>query len=206
MSFPIGVTSVLSGASISQLHRWRRTDLLVPEINAKRPPLYSFRDVVALRTVVRLRANTSLQKIRQAFGRLPEYDLTEHVSSYMFAVRGSSIAVQTDEGWLDLVKNPGNFELYTLADIYAPFVTKQGTQVEDFRHPRPHLEVDARRAGGWPVLENTRIGYDVIASAVDNKTLHPEQVSRFYPGVSTAAARDAISFDSEVRQRIGKAA
>jgi hypothetical protein len=51
------------------------------------------------------------------------------------------------------------------------------------------------------VLENTRIGYDVIASAVDNETLHPDEVSRFYPGATTEATLDAMSFDSGVRAR-----
>jgi len=201
--FPIELASVLSGASVHQLRRWRGTNLLVPEANPYSPPLYSFRDVVALRTVVRLRAETSLQKIRAAFRRMPEYALTDHVSEYMFGVRGKSIAVHTDDGWLDLVASPGQYELYSLADIYEPFTTNRGVNVVDFLRPRPHLEIDARRVGGWPVLENTRICYDTIAKAVDNVTLFPQDVARFYPGATEAAALDAISFDDEVRAKAG---
>ena len=62
MALPIGAASVLSGANVWQLERWRGPRLLVPEANAHRPPLHSFRDLVAPRTVVRLRAETSLQK------------------------------------------------------------------------------------------------------------------------------------------------
>ena len=204
MAFPIELTSVLSGASVSQLRRWKT--LLAPEVRDNRPALYSFRDVVALRTVVRLRADASLQKIRAAFGRMPEYDLTEHLSAYQFAVHGSSIAVSTDDGWLDLVNNPGQIELriYTLAEIYQPFTTKTGVDVVNFLHPRPHLEINARRVGGWPVLENTRIGYDVVAALVDNKTVFPADVERYYPGATVESALDAISFDGEVRAKARK--
>ena len=201
MGFPIELASVLSGASVYQLRRWRATGLVPPEANDYRPPLYSFRDIVVLRTVVRLRAETSLQKIRVAFRRMPEYDLTDHLSEYMFAVHGKSISVYTDEHWLDLVTAPGQYELYTLGDIYEPFTTYRGVEVVDFRRPRPHLEVDARRVGGWPVLENTRIGYDTVARAIDNVTLFAADVARFYPGVTEAAALDAVSFDDEVRSK-----
>jgi uncharacterized protein (DUF433 family) len=150
-----------------------------------------------------LRAGTSLQKIRTAFSNLVEYDMTDHVSAYLFAVHGRSIVVSTDDGWLDLVAHPGQPELqfYSLGDIYKPFTTNRGQPVADFRRPRKHLEIDVRRAGGWPVLENTRIGYDTIASAIDNVTIFPSTIARFYPGATEAAANDAISLDAEVRSR-----
>lgn len=198
MAFPVDLTSVLTGATVWQLRRWRATGLLVPETQSARPPLYSFRDIVALRTVARLRAETSLQKIRAAFARLPEYDLTDHVSQYRFATHGKSIAVWTDDRWLDLVAQPGQYELRTLRDIYAPFTTNRGVEVVDFQHPRPHLEVDARRLGGWPVLEGTRINYDVAARAVDNVTIFPKDVQRFYPGATEAAVDDALDFADQV--------
>lgn len=198
MAFPVELTSVLTGATVWQLRRWRSTGLLVPEASPSDPPLYSFRDIVALRTVTRLRAETSLQKIRAAFTRLPTYDLTDHVSQYMFATHGKSIAVQTDEGWLDLVSKPGQYELHTLGDVYAPFVTNRGIDVVDFLHPRPNLEVDARRLGGWPVLKGTRIDYDVAARAVDNVTIFPKDVARFYPGATEASVDDALDFAEQV--------
>ena len=93
----------------------------MPEVSKKRPPLYSFRDLVALRTVAWLRTNTSLQKVRRAFAQLGEFDLTDHPAAYEFAVGGGGIAVWTDAGFMDLVKNPGQYQFYTLADVFRPF-------------------------------------------------------------------------------------
>ena len=77
MSYPPKLTAALTGATIRQLSHWRSSRapagaVLVPEISSGRPLLYSFRDVVALRTCVRLRQETSLQKIRRALDTLRE--------------------------------------------------------------------------------------------------------------------------------------
>lgn len=199
MSFPVELTAALTGASSYQLQRWRSSGLLKPE-DGTSPVLYSFRDLVALRTVVRLRSETSLQKIRTAVARLPEYDLTDHMAEYQFATDGKTIAVSTDEGFLDLVKRPGQYHLFSLSKIYEPFTAKSGKEVVDFRRPRQHLQVDARRLGGWPTIEGTRVGYDTIAAVVDGKSITAENVAHFYPGVTQVAAYDAIDFDRYVRQ------
>jgi len=57
------MAAALSGATISQLRHWRsvRTGpLLAPEISTAPRAVYSFQDLLALRTFVRLRENTSL--------------------------------------------------------------------------------------------------------------------------------------------------
>ncbi|MGY6651397.1 MerR family transcriptional regulator [Amycolatopsis sp. TRM77291] len=81
--FPTGLTSVLSGASVAQLRSWNRTGLLVPEVATEPYLLYSYRDVVALRSVVHLRREQSLQKIRKAFTNANELDFSEHPSRYL---------------------------------------------------------------------------------------------------------------------------
>ena len=95
MVFPIELAATLSGASRTQLNRWRSTGLLVPEIQAYRPPLYSFRDLVALRAVVFLRAETSLQRVRRAFANLPEMNFSEHPAEYKLATDGRTIVIWT---------------------------------------------------------------------------------------------------------------
>lgn len=147
MSFPLDLTVTLTGVTRWQLSHWRKTGLLVPEVQAYRPPLYSFRDLVALRTVAKLRAETSLQKVCRAFKNLSEFDLTEHPSAYRFATDGKTIAVWTDNGFMDIVRNPGQYHIYLLEDIFRPFVNKRGQKVADFEAPRPRISVDPHRLG-----------------------------------------------------------
>ncbi|UQE75108.1 DUF433 domain-containing protein [Gordonia sp. PP30] len=193
--FPVELTIALTGVTRSQLDNWRRTELLIPEVNPTRPPLYSFRDLVALRTVAWLRTSTSLQKVRRAFAQLEEFDLTDHPSAYKFAVGGGSIAVWTDAGFMDLVKTPGQYQLYTLADMFRPFNNRNDEPIVDFQRPRPTLTVDPRKLGGWPTIDGTRVPFDTVADALSGDLpISEEQVRAFYPGVSPSAAHDALDF------------
>lgn len=176
--------------------------MLVPQINAKRPPLYSFADLVLLRTVVHLRADTSIQKIRKALSNLSDFDLNEHPSEYRFGTDGRTVVVWTDETFMDLVRNPGQMVIVTLADIYEPFLSPRGEVVVDFRRPREHLEVNPRRLGGWPTIEGSRIGFDTISTLMEGGDLEPEQVAQFYPTVSPAAVADAVDFAKHVKDRM----
>lgn len=198
MSFPVDLTVTMTGVTRYQLVHWRKTGLLVPEVSAYRPPLYSFRDLIALRTVARLRIEASLQKVRQAFKNLPVFELTEHPSAYKFATDGKTIAVLTPEGFMDVVKHPGQLHIYSFDDIFKPFVNRRGDEVIDFRAPRPKLSVDPHRLGGWPTITGTRVPYDTIATALRGGDLRPEDVKHYYPGVSKAAAKDALSFADQV--------
>lgn len=200
MAFPVDLASTLTGASVNTLRRWSRQELIVPELSSKRPMLYSFRDLVVLRSVCFLRSEISLQKIRKAFARMPEQDLTEHLSEYKFATDGVTVVVWTDDGFVDLVKSPGQFHLVTLADIYRPFLNQAKRDVVDFERPRRRIEVTPARLGGFPTILGTRVPYDTVAQLQRGPSaVRPEDIKRFFPGVTKAAALDAVDFADEVQ-------
>ena len=84
MAYATKMAAALSGATVSQLRHWRnpRTGpLLVPEIAATPRAVYSFQDVLVLRSFVRLREHASLQKIRSAIGNLRDIGEVGHLAS-----------------------------------------------------------------------------------------------------------------------------
>lgn len=198
MVYPVDLTSALTGATINQLQHWRSSRLLDAEHRDGRLILYSFRDLVALRTFVKLRAKAPLQQIRKALDSLKDMNLTEHPSTYHLQADGNSIVLVDQDGAVDLVARPGQTTLATLEDIYAPFETRDGRQVVDFRHPRPLLEIMEGRMWGLPTIRNTRVVYDSVASLV-GPGVTPEQVPLHYPSVPVAAVYDAMDFDAEVQ-------
>lgn len=200
MAFDVKLTSLLTGATPSQLERWRRIGVLVPETRAKRPPLYSFRDLVALRTLVFLRAQTSGQRLARAFSTMDMLALTEHPSRYSLGTDGDTIVVLDPDSHqtVDLVRNPGNAVHATFADVFRSFEDFRGRPVVDFQRPSEHLQVDLRTLGGWPTVQNTRVPYDLVAQLVDNESVFPEDVTELYPNVSAAAAQDAVEFSAKV--------
>ena len=162
--------------------------------------LYSFRDLIALRTIVFLRNETSLQRVRRALANLDVIDMTEHPSAYTFATDGRTIGVvdAANNQVVDLVRSPGQTSDLSLASAFERFTTKSGKDVPSFLRPRPRIQVSPRRMGGWPTVRGTRITYDAIADLVDNRTIFPADVPNYYP-VDMADVNDALDFAREVK-------
>lgn len=196
--FPIDLAATLSGATISQLSNWRRSDLLRPEVSGN-PVLYSFRDIMALRTLSKLRSRVPLQRIRKAFAALSEFDLTEHPSAYSLVTDDSSIFIVHDDGEAtDLVINKGQSIITGLTDIFAPFVNLRGREVPDLVNPRPRLSLSEKMLGGFPAIKGTAVPYDRVTTLLRDGSVPMQYISHFYPSVSPADAEDAIDFEAEV--------
>lgn len=202
MPYPTHVAAALSGATLRQLGYWRqrkngKPPLLVPEVRARGRLLYSFRDIIALRTFVYLREELPLQRIRKAVGNLRELGNTDHLSSYRLYSDGKSVLWSEDEderGLVDLYERPGQYRMKAvMRDILKPFKNRQGEQVVDLLHPRLHVQVDPEIKGGYPVVRNTRIPYDLVGGLVADG-LPVDEVAYFYPPVDAEAARDAYDF------------
>lgn len=202
MSYSPKLAAALSGATIRQLSHWRRpgpddTAVLTPELSAIRPILYSFRDVVALRTCVRLREEASLQRIRRALDALrTDLGLRDHLSSYQLVADGSSIYLADEDHAVDLTSQRGNVVIHQIVDVLQPFYV-QGRQIPSLLDPRPHVEVDPAVRGGEPVITGTRIPYEDVASLMRDGVA-AEDIRDFFPHVTAEAARDALDFASYV--------
>jgi uncharacterized protein (DUF433 family) len=198
MSYGPKLAAALSGATLRQLAHWRkaapgRGAVLVPEISTVRPVLYSFRDVVALRTCVKLRNDASLQKIRRALDTLrDELRERDHLSEYRLVADGSSIYLVAPEQVVDLVRRKANIVIHQMVDVLRPFY-RDGRHIPDLLRPRDHVTVDPAVRGGVPVIEGTRVPYDEVAALLRDG-VPAERISDYYPSVTATAARDAADF------------
>lgn len=200
MSFTPVVAAALSGASTGQLAYWRSArapePLLAPAHHEPRSRAsYSYRDVVALRTFVYLRSrDVPLQRIRKAVASLRQLGHDEHLSEYSLVAMGHDIVlrISADEA-IDLTGSPGQGLLAQMVDIFGPFVNMQAEDVVDLRRPKPGISVDPEVRGGFPVVEGTRVPYDLVSSLLDDG-LVIAAISDLYPSVSVDAARGAADF------------
>ncbi|GGO68484.1 DUF433 domain-containing protein [Nonomuraea cavernae] len=209
MSYSPQLAAALSGATLRQLAHWRKAGsgrgaVLVPEISAFRPVLYSFRDVMALRTCVKLRNDASLQKIRKALDTLRD-DLGErdHLSAYRLVADGSSIYLAGPDQAIDLVRSKANVVIHEMVDVLRPFY-RDGRHIPDLLRPRDHVTVDPAVRGGIPVIEGTRVPYDEVAALLRDG-VPADRIPDYYPSVTATAAREAADFadyvDSYAPQR-----
>lgn len=167
--------------------------------------MYSFRDVVALRTVAYLREDVSLQRIHRAVETLRNLGSREHLSRYRLVADGGSVVWVTEDdaenpaAGVDLVLRPGQGVLVRLGDVLSPFTNAAGVQVPDFTNPRPKVQVDADVLAGYPVVAGTRVPFDLVAGLVAGG-IPVERVGHYYPGVGAAAAAQAADYAAYVDQ------
>lgn len=198
MAYATKMAAALSGATVHQLRHWRSTKtgpLLAPEIAAAPRALYSFQDVLALRTFVRLRENASLQKIRTAIGHLRNLGEAAPLASYRLVSdqRGNIQLISGAEA-VNLTNKPGQMQLIAvIGDVIESFAVRAGVLVPDLLQPRPGLAVDPETQGGVPVIAGTRVPYDTVAGLMRDGVA-AEQIGEYYPAVSAEAARDALDF------------
>jgi uncharacterized protein (DUF433 family)/DNA-binding transcriptional MerR regulator len=198
MAYATKMAAALSGATVSQLRHWRSSrtgPLLAPEIAAAPRAVYSFQDVLALRTFVRLRENASLQKIRTAIGNLRDIGEASHLASYrLVSDKSGNIQLLTEDQAVDLGKMPGQLQLVAvIGDIIEPFAARAGVLVPHLLRPRPALSVDPETQGGTPVIFGTRVPYDAVASLMRDG-VPADRIADYYPAVSAMAASDALDF------------
>ncbi|EEW50461.1 putative toxin-antitoxin system, antitoxin component [Corynebacterium efficiens YS-314] len=208
MAFPIELTVALSGATKHQLYSWNKKGLLSPEISTDRIEgfLWSFRDIVALRTFIKLRSDHSLQAIRKALTNLRELSLTEHPSTYTLTSDGTSVFLVEDDGKnaTDLLRERGQKIITNLDDVLKGFrhPSNKG-DVVDLLHPRKRLEVNEGKLGGFPTIRGTRVAYDTIANLIYDGEVRPKDVELYFPDVTAADAKDALDFYHQVERGEG---
>lgn len=197
MAYSSHLAAALSGCSLRQLAYWRSSrghePLLPAELATDTRAIYSFRDVIALRTVAYLREDVSLQKIRQAVANLRDLGNREHLSRYRLVASGRSIIWVVGEEAVDLVLRPGQQVMAQMSDVLAPFVNARGLDVPDLFRPRELVSVDQDVLAGYPVIAGTRVPFDAIASLVADG-VPPEEIDIYYPQVSADAAEQAHDY------------
>jgi uncharacterized protein (DUF433 family) len=118
---------------------------------------------------------------------------TEHLSSYTLVAAGRDVLWKiSDRAAVDLTNQPGQHVIAQMVDIFAAFPVRR-REVVPLLQPKPGVAVNPEVRGGYPVIEGTRVPYDLVAALIADG-VPPEGISAFYPSVAPAAARGARDF------------
>lgn len=197
MPYSPPLAATLSGATVRQLAYWRRNTsdhapLLLPEFSRTPRVLYSYQDIVALRMFVRLRSDTSLQRIRKAVAWLEKHHPDTHLSRHKMEAQpgGRTIVwISRDRDYFDVVEQPGQAGIQiVMGDLFDEFKTATGRRVPDLMTPAPGVTVDPGVRGGFPVMSGTRVPFNIIAR-LHADGLEPAEIRELYPGIH---ARDVV--------------
>jgi uncharacterized protein (DUF433 family)/DNA-binding transcriptional MerR regulator len=203
--------AALSGVPRSTVYYWARKGHLIPAV-ALKPRLWSYTDLLALRTIYWLRQPkkafelevpaTSMLKVRHALDQLRKLDLD------LFEEERPAIAVTTDgevaihAAALPLQRVDGQFLERGLVDILGPFEGLEGSKGPDLLRPRSGLRIIPRKISGAPHIEGTRLPTQSIF-ALSRRGFSIEQLAAVYPFVSRQSLLESIELESQLQENAG---
>jgi uncharacterized protein (DUF433 family) len=211
-AYPADRASALSGVPRSTLHYWARHEVLIPSISPERVKLWSYPDLMGLRTIYWLRQSktsgdgasvpaTSMGAVRRALEALKELDLelwTEEDGPHVAVSRSGEVFFNAP-GYVSNVAGQSPLDADWL-DLIAPFETEQG-RAPDLYMPRPSLRIVPGKLSGSPHIMKTRIE-TVALAALEVRGLSESKIAALYPVASPTSISEALDLEHQLRANL----
>jgi uncharacterized protein (DUF433 family) len=215
-AYPADRAAALSGVPLSTMHYWARNEVLVPSVSPEKVKLWSYPDLIGLRTIYWLRRSkigsdgrdipaSTMPAVRRALAALRRLDLdlwTEDAGPSVRVDATGRIFInphksgpETPEGARLL---PGTF------DLIAPFETGS-IRAPDLVRPRPHLRIVPGKLSGSPHIEHTRIETVAVVSLAD-RGFDSAKIEKLYPSVSAVSLVEAVDLERQLSRNLRAAA
>ncbi len=184
---------------------------MVPSVSAERVRLWSYSDLLALRTVYWLRQRKTLEPgheipastmptVRRALAELARQELPlEHEGrATLFVALDGSIVVRGRDASASL---DGQTLIPGVLDLIAPFTTPEKTRGVDLLRPAEHIRIIPRKLGGAPHVEGTRIDTEGLA-ALEARGFDVPAIVRLYPDLEPEQVEDALRVERQLRDNL----
>lgn len=204
--------AALSGVPRSTVHYWARAGIVSPSVSPERVKLWSYADLLALRTVYWLRRRktvdlgddippSTMPAVRRALAELARLELS-------FAHEGRPTLFVTPEGVIVLQPPAGPARqlggqtfLPGALDLIAPFSTLEKTRGVDLVRPGPSIRIVPLKLGGAPHVMGTRIDTEGLA-ALEHRGFDIPRILKLYPDLSADQVRDALDVEHQLRENL----
>lgn len=210
--------AALSGVPRSTVHYWARKEYLVPSVSAERVKLWSYGDLLGLRTIYWLRQpkrasdgrdvpRTTMPAVLRALAALRKLDLslwTEEGAPRVAVDRAGGVFVRSADGSVQTPEGLRPLEEEWL-ELIEPFTTWEGTRGPNLQAPKPHLRIVPGKLSGSPHIVSTRIETIAIA-ALRDRGLDHDRIHMLYPVVSPIAIAEAIDLEKQLNANLKAAA
>lgn len=209
--------AALSGVPKSTVHYWARKDILVPSISAERVKLWSYNDLLALRTIAWLRASkavsdehtvppSTMKAVRTALRELASLDLglwTEEGSPNVAVDRRGRIVLSAEPS-PEHPDGQGVLDAEAL-DLLRPLTIGSEVHGPDLVSPRPRLRIVPGKLAGAPHVHRTRIETEALA-ALSRRGMSTGKIVALYPAIEIADVEDALALEHELQPDLALAA
>ena len=205
--------AALSGVPKSTVHYWAREGILVPSVSPERVKLWSYGDLMSLRTIYWLRQTkqdqsgrevprTAMKAVRRALREIAALELdvwSEDGAPHVAVDRLGGIVIEHGDG----AQRPGGQSILDadMLDLLAPFASREGLKGPDLSIPRPLLRIVPGKLGGSPHVAHTRLESQALGALAESG-LAQEKIYRLYPDVEPAAIEDALDLERQLAQNL----
>src|SRR5258706_9070692 len=206
-AYPGDRAAALSGVPKSTVHYWARLGYLVPSISSERPKLWSFADLMGLRTIYWLRQpkradgleipRTTMRAVKKALGALRALDIGVFERGRVTVAVTRSGEVVVDAPSVPLHTADGQLVCDDIIDLIRPFATDEGTRGPDLHEPQPMLRIVPRKLAGSPHVVDTRIETCALFALV-RRGFDEARIGRLYPVLSAQAVAGAIDLERQL--------
>ena len=209
-AYPADRAAALSGVPRSTVHYWARKDVLVPSVSAEKVKLWSYSDLMGLRTIAWLRASktapdghsvpaTAMKAVRRALHDLAQLDLdlwSDDGGPNVAVDRRGRIVLGGEEQPAQI--NGQALLDADLLDVLRPFEINRSTRGPDLIAPRPRLRIVPGKLSGAPHVHETRIETQVLA-ALGVRGMNATRVRSLYPAIEVGDVEDALDLERELQ-------
>jgi uncharacterized protein (DUF433 family) len=200
--------AALSGVPKSTVYYWARKGHLVPSISKTSLKLWSFKDLLGLRTIYWLRQpkkafeieipSTSMQQVKRALAEISRLDLEliESGRPVVAVTRFGEIVIDSVAAPLQLVN--GEYLEREIIDLIAPFPVMEGGKGPHLHAPRELLRIVPGKLGGAPHVQGTRVESESLF-ALARRGFTVEHLGRVYPFVSPEAIAQSLELERQLQ-------
>lgn len=217
-AYPADRAASLSGVPKSTVHYWARQEILVPSVAAERVKLWSYSDLMALRTIAWLRASktapdgytvpaTAMKAVRRVLVELQDLDLglwSTDGGPNVAVDRNGRVVLGTDEQQPRHLGGQGLLDADML-DVLRPFEIDQSTRGPDLVEPRPRLRIVPGKLAGAPHVRETRIETQALA-ALSARGMRAPRIRSLYPAIEVGDVEEALDLERELQPGLAIAA
>jgi uncharacterized protein (DUF433 family) len=182
-------------------------------VSPERVKLWSYGDLMALRTIYWLRQTkqdpsgrevprTAMNAVRRALREIAalKLDLWSEDGAPRVAVdRSGSIVIEHDGS----IQQPGGQSILgaDMLDLLAPFASHEGLHGPDLSVPRPRLRIVPGKLGGSPHVVHTRLESQALGALADSG-LPQAKIYRLYPDIEPQAIEDALDLERQLAKNL----
>jgi uncharacterized protein (DUF433 family) len=208
--------AALAGVPLSTLHYWTRREYIVPSVSPVRVKLWSYADLLGLRTIAWLRATktdddgatiprTTMPVVRHALRELDALDLdlwTDETIPNVAIDRSGHIVLEPERA-------PRTLDGQHLIDadefdVLRPFDLGANAG-PDLVKPRPRLRILPGKLAGAPHVHDTRVETQALA-ALRVRGLDTPKIGRLYPILEHEDIEDALDLERQLQPTLALAA